>query len=330
MTEDPADEGKPILRVEGLEYETRGFRLGPLTLHVSEGRVLSIVGPNGAGKTTLLRLISGLETPVSGRILLRDRDLTHVLPHRRNVGLVFQDHALFPHMTVEQNVAYGMRVRGEGPAAVDGRVREILKEFRLARYAARLPRELSGGERQRLAIARALAPDPGILLLDEPLNSIDPEQRRYFQAELKTMLAAHHVTAIHVTHDLDEGAYLSDRMAVMMAGKIVEDGETGDVLGHPRTPDVARFLGYNVWLEEGRWVACRPSALVVEPSNTASSRQGVVVSTGRTLAGLTIVVRLPGEERVRVDVDRPAPAVAALKPGDPVRLAVSGLVELGR
>lgn len=330
MSTPGAEREGPFFRITDLVYRVPGFGLGPLSLEVRKGQVLSILGPNGAGKTTLLRLISGLETPRSGRVTLGGKDLTSLPPHERGVGFVFQDLALFPHMTVRENIEYGLRVRGLDTRVAGERVQRLLREFRLEGYDHRLPRSLSGGERQRVAIARSLAPDPALLLLDEPLNSVDPEHRRLFQAELNSMLVKRGITVLHVTHDLEEGAYFSDRIAVLMNGSLAQVGDSAEVLERPADSRVAAFLGFNVWQEGTRWRASRPSRMILQEPSGSPETDAEVTSVGRTLKGLLLMARTPHGELLRVEVDNPGSWESSLRPGDSVKVVPEGTIELSR
>jgi len=212
-------------------------------LDVYAGELLALLGPSGCGKTTTLRLIAGFERPDEGRILLDGREVagpgTFVSPERRHVGVVFQDYALFPHLDVARNVAYGVRDRG----GRDARVRAMLELVGLADKATRLPHQLSGGEQQRVAIARALAPNPTIVLLDEPFSNLDAALRVRVRAEVRDILRAANATAVFVTHDQEEALSLADRVAVMQAGEVLQVGTPAELYSRPARPFVATFVG---------------------------------------------------------------------------------------
>ena len=212
-------------------------------LEVREGEFFSMLGPSGSGKTTCLRMIAGFEAPTEGRILLEDKDVTDLAPYERDVNTVFQDYALFPHMTVAENVAYGLKVKKVGKAERRRRAVEALEMVRLADLAARKPGELSGGQRQRVALARALVNRPKVLLLDEPLGALDLKLRQAMQIELKEIQQAVGLTFIYVTHDQEEALTMSDRMAVFSAGRIEQIGTPADVYENPETDFVAGFVG---------------------------------------------------------------------------------------
>jgi thiamine transport system ATP-binding protein len=214
-----------------------------LTLRADEGEVLCVLGPSGCGKSTLLRAIAGLQPPVSGTIRLAGRDLAGVRPDRRGVGLMFQDHALFPHRTVGDNVGFGPRMHGLPPHQTAVRVREALTLVGLAGMEDRRITELSGGERQRVALARGIAPRPRLLMLDEPLGSLDRALQERLLEELPEVFAELGITVLYVTHDQQEALSLADRVAVMRAGRLEQLGRPDELWRGPRTAFVARFLG---------------------------------------------------------------------------------------
>ncbi|TCJ23854.1 ABC transporter ATP-binding protein [Microbacterium sp. PI-1] len=214
-----------------------------LDLEVASGEFLSMLGPSGSGKTTVLRMIAGFEDVTAGSILLSGVDVTRTPPHSRPVNTVFQDYALFPHLTIADNVGYGLRVRGEGKAARAARVHTSLEQVRLDHVADRLPHQLSGGQRQRIALARALILRPQVLLLDEPLGALDKQLREQMQIELKQIQREVGITFIFVTHDQEEALTLSDRVAVFNGGRVEQVGAPRDVYERPETEFVARFLG---------------------------------------------------------------------------------------
>jgi putative spermidine/putrescine transport system ATP-binding protein len=212
-------------------------------LEVQEGEFFSLLGPSGSGKTTCLRMIAGFEEPTSGRILLGGKDVTRSAPYDRDVNTVFQDYALFPHMTVGENVEYGLRVRGMGKRERQSTAEDALALVQLEKFTGRKPRELSGGQRQRVALARALVNEPRVLLLDEPLGALDLKLRQQMQIELKSIQERVGLTFIYVTHDQEEALTMSDRLAVMSDGRIEQVGTPADVYEQPATRFVAGFVG---------------------------------------------------------------------------------------
>ena len=214
-----------------------------LTLRVERGIFFSLLGPSGCGKTTTLRLIAGFEQPTTGRVMIRGTDVAGLPPYRRDVNTVFQSYALFPHMSVTDNVAYGLRQRHIGRTEIRRRVQEALEMVRLVGVEARRPSELSGGQQQRVALARALVNRPTVLLLDEPLSALDLKLRKEMQAELKTLQHTVGITFIYVTHDQEEALTLSNRIAVMNAGRLEQEGTPAEVYERPQTRFVADFIG---------------------------------------------------------------------------------------
>jgi putative spermidine/putrescine transport system ATP-binding protein len=214
-----------------------------VSLDAAPGEFLSLLGPSGCGKSTVLRMVAGLVEPDGGAVVLAGEDVTRVAVHRRNVGLVFQSYALFPHMTVFENVAFGLRRRQVGESELRSRVERMLELVRLGRLGGRHPRELSGGQQQRVALARALVTEPSVLLLDEPLSNLDALLREEMRVELKRLQERLGTTMIFVTHDQAEALILSDRVVVMEAGRVEQIGKPEEVYRAPATPFVARFLG---------------------------------------------------------------------------------------
>lgn len=221
-----------------------------LNIDIKKGEFFSMLGPSGSGKTTVLRMIAGFEAPTTGKILLEGEDITASAPFDREVNTVFQDYALFPHLTIAENVAYGLTVRGLGKADKNKMVLEALEQVQLANLKDRLPSQLSGGQRQRIALARALILRPKVLLLDEPLGALDKQLREQMQIELKQIQREAGITFIFVTHDQEEALTLSDRVAVYNEGKIEQVGSPREVYEFPTTPFVAKFLGVTNLLDE--------------------------------------------------------------------------------
>lgn len=236
-----------------LQHITKNFGEGDvlrdISLDVARGEFVTLLGASGCGKTTTLRIISGLETPDEGTVLLDGKDVTALPPERRPVNTVFQSYALFPHMSVEKNVAYGLRVRGMDKASIAKRVREMLELVQMEDYAKRMPSQLSGGQRQRIAIARALAPEPELLLLDEPLGALDLQLRRQMQLELKRLQKKLGITFVYITHDQEEAINMSDRIAVMRGGRFEQIGTPEEIYDEPKTHYVAQFIGRSTILD---------------------------------------------------------------------------------
>ena len=214
-----------------------------ISLDVKKGEFLTLLGPSGCGKTTTLRIIAGLEVPDSGTVLLQGKNVTFWEPNKRNVNTVFQNYALFPHMDVFHNIAYGLKLKKEKKPIIKQKVQEILDLVQLSGYEKRMPSHLSGGQKQRVAIARALVNNPDILLLDEPLGALDLQLRRQMQVELKKLQQHLGITFIYITHDQEEALNMSDRVGIMNAGALEQLGTPDDVYERPATPFAARFIG---------------------------------------------------------------------------------------
>ncbi len=288
-----------MLTVENVKVRFDGAAaLDGASLDVADGEVVTMLGPSGSGKTTMLRVIAGLQVPDDGRVVLDGIDLAAAPPHRRGVGLVFQDHALFPHRDVFGNVSFGLRMRGDPPDEIAARTGELLELVGLAGFERRSVGTLSGGEQQRVALARALAPEPRVLLLDEPLGSLDRRLRDRLLDDLAHLFDELELTGVYVTHDQIEAFTLGDRVAVMRAGKVVQVATPDELWARPLDEDVARFLGLaNV--ADGEVV--RPEAVTVR--RAAGRGQGVVERAVR----VGPIVRL----RVRLDEGRELEAVVA-------------------
>jgi thiamine transport system ATP-binding protein len=288
-----------MLHAEGITVRFDGVAaLDDATLHVADGEVVAVLGASGSGKTTLLRVIAGLQRPDAGRVVLDGRDLDGVPPHRRGIGLVFQDHALFPHRDVVGNVAFGLRMRGDPDESIRARVAELLELVGLTGLGRRQVGTLSGGEQQRVALARALAPQPRVLLLDEPLGSLDRRLRDRLLGDLAELFAELRLTAVYVTHDQAEAFTLGDRVAIMRDGRVVQAATPDELWTAPADEDVARFLGIaNV--TDGELI--RPEAVRVRPATGPGA--GVVERVWR----VGPLVRL----RLRLDDGRELEAVAA-------------------
>jgi putative spermidine/putrescine transport system ATP-binding protein len=249
-----------------------------VSLEIEAGEFFTMLGPSGSGKTTTLRLIAGFERPDTGRVELSGVDVTDRAPYERDVNTVFQDYALFPHMTVAENVAYGLRVKGVRRAERRRRVAEILEVVRLPQVADRKPIQLSGGQRQRIALARALVNAPKVLLLDEPLGALDLKLRQEMQIELKRIQQAVSevgITFVYVTHDQEEALTMSDRLAVFNEGRIEQLGTPAEVYEHPATEFVAGFVGTsNIIERDGRRFTVRPEKIQMQVDGDGAGEPG--------------------------------------------------------
>jgi ABC-type Fe3+/spermidine/putrescine transport system ATPase subunit len=218
-----------------------------VSLSVEKGSIISLLGPSGCGKTTLLRIIAGFEDPDQGEVLLGSKNMVGKRPYERNVGLLFQDYALFPHMTVQKNVSYGLRQRGADDGSVKKRTAEMLNLVGMSDFVGRYPQNLSGGQQQRVALGRALANNPELVLLDEPLSALDAKLRLELRTELKHILKSAGSTAVVVTHDQEEAMTLGESVVVMDRGKIMQAGTPAQIYEHPQTRFVAEFVGRSNW-----------------------------------------------------------------------------------
>jgi len=298
-------------------------------LEIAEGEFFTMLGPSGSGKTTLLRMIAGFERPDSGRIELRGDDVTLQPPYDRDVNTVFQDYALFPHMTVAENVEYGLRVKRVGRTERRDRAERALAMVRLAGFGARKPVQLSGGQRQRVALARAIVNQPEVLLLDEPLGALDLKLRQEMQLELKRIQREVGITFLYVTHDQEEALTMSDRVAVLNQGCVEQVGTPVEVYEQPASAFVAGFIGVSNLIErDGRQLTVRPEKIRLHPEDEVVSEPGVHLERGRIrevvyLGALTrYVVGLDsGGELVVVKQNEEAPAAALAARGRRVTLA---------
>jgi ABC-type Fe3+/spermidine/putrescine transport system ATPase subunit len=296
----------------GLHAAVSGLNLG-----VRRGEFFSLLGPSGCGKTTSLRMIAGFETPDEGEIRLNGRRIEALPPYRRSVNTVFQNYALFPHLTVRGNVEFGLRRTRS--AEIEAKVAAVLEQVRLSDKASRMPAQLSGGERQRVALARALALAPEVLLLDEPLSALDPQLRKQVRAELKDLQRRVGVTFVFITHDQEEALSMSDRIAVMNGGAVEQVGTPEEVYRQPKTRFVASFLGAMNWIGG---VGLRPEALHLEILRIA--REGVAASRTAIVRGSVFLgpvshveLDLAGGETCTVQVSAGG---TRFQPGEPVLL----------
>jgi len=252
-----------LIRVEGLTKRFGGIpAVDGVDLEIGQGEIFCLLGPSGCGKTTLLRCIGGFEAPDAGRVLLDGHDVTGHAPWLRPVNTVFQSYALFPHLSVAANVAFGLETLAMSKAERAARVAEMISLVRLEGLAARRPSQLSGGQRQRVAIARALARHPKVLLLDEPLSALDAKLREETRLELVDLQARLGISFVFVTHDQDEAMAISDRIGVMQGGRIVQVGAPAEIYDRPATRFVAEFVGrINLFARDGGWIAVRPERI---------------------------------------------------------------------
>ena len=271
--------------------------LDDVSLAVRPGEFLSLLGPSGCGKTTLLRIIAGFESPGSGRVAIDGRDVTGEPPYGRPTNMIFQHLALFPHMTVQQNIAFGLRMKKRPAAEVEKRVKEALQLVQLESYGERLPDQLSGGQKQRVAMARALVNDPSVLLLDEPLGALDLQLRLQMQVELRRLHKSLGNTFIFVTHDQTEAMTMSDRVAVFNEGRIVQLGTPEEIYERPTARFVANFVGHTN-LIDGRVTSVDGSRVCTVDIGNGNALQGVAADA--VAPGASVVVSLR-YEKVRLN-----------------------------
>ena len=289
---------------------------------VPTGSLTALLGPSGSGKSTLLRAIAGLDTPDSGTITINGRDVTGVPPQRRGIGFVFQHYAAFKHLTVRDNVAFGLKIRKLPKAEIKDKVDNLLEVVGLAGFQTRYPNQLSGGQRQRMALARALAVDPQVLLLDEPFGALDAKVREDLRAWLRRLHDEVHVTTVLVTHDQSEALDVADRIAVLNKGRIEQIGTPAEVYDSPANPFVMSFLGT---VSSLNGILVRPHDIRVgrTPEMAIAAGDGTAESTGVTRATIERVVHLGFEVRVElISATTGAPFVAQITRGDAEALAL--------
>ncbi|MCC6008477.1 MAG: ABC transporter ATP-binding protein [Rhodobacteraceae bacterium] len=262
--------------------------LQPLDLEIREGEFLSLLGPSGCGKTTTLRIVAGFVEPTTGHVAIGGRDVTHTPPQKRNIGMVFQDYALFPHMTVADNIGFGLRERRVSRAQEQARVRELLDLIHLPQIADRFPSEISGGQAQRVALARAVAYTPAVLLLDEPLGALDLKMREAMQAEIRRIQQELGITALYVTHDQTEAMSMSDRIAVMKDGVMAQIGTAQEIYDSPSSRFVAGFVG-QINLAEGTFLGGDAGQAVAEIAGLRL--RGTAAGTPNVGAPVTMAIR---------------------------------------
>ena len=294
-----------LLRLDGIKKNFGQVEvLKGLDLSVGEGEFITLLGPSGCGKTTILRIIAGLETADSGSVFMDGVDISAFEPEKRGVNMVFQSYALFPHMNVEQNIAYSLKLKGLPKVEIRKAVAKVLALVRLSGYEKRQPGELSGGQRQRVALARALINRPKVLLLDEPLGALDLQLRRQMQVELKRLQKQLGVTFVYITHDQEEALAMSDRIAVIRNGVIEQIDSAACVYKQPKTAFVAKFVGNaNLFPHGDEYFAVREENVILTPGG-GGEYTGVV--TGKNFTGglLRITVGLINrEERAHGDAE---------------------------
>ncbi|MGC3871999.1 ABC transporter ATP-binding protein [Halomonas sp. GXIMD04776] len=293
---DDAQESAARGRREPCSIELKGLHkrfgkdtvaLDDVDLTIEAGEFFTLLGPSGCGKTTLLRILAGLEEPDAGRLLIGGEDITDIPPHKRSVNTVFQSYALFPHLSVRDNLAFGLRMRGESKTEQRRKVDEVAEFIQLGSLVERPVDQLSGGQRQRIALARALICEPNVLLLDEPLSALDAGLRGQLQVELQRIQKRLGMTFVFVTHDQDEAMVMSDRIAVLDAGIIQQVGPPNEVYEHPRNAFVARFMGHDnlfaIHASQEDWVDTELGRLRIDPEEQRQEQDGWLLIRPETL-----------------------------------------------
>lgn len=323
MTETEANPGENAITVHDVNKRYGDFvALDHLDFVVPTGSLTALLGPSGSGKSTLLRAIAGLDHPDSGTISINGSDVTHVPPQRRGIGFVFQHYAAFKHLTVRDNVAYGLKIRKRPKAEIREKVDHLLTVVGLSGFAGRYPNQLSGGQRQRMALARALAVDPQVLLLDEPFGALDAKVREDLRAWLRRLHDEVHVTTVLVTHDQTEALDVADRIAVLNRGRIEQVGSPSDVYDSPANPFVMSFLGA---VSELNGALVRPHDIRVgrNPEMAIAGGDGTAASIGVVAATVDRVVTLGFEVRVELtSAATGGPFTAQITRGDAEALAL--------
>ncbi len=273
------------VRIENVTKRFDGvLAVDDLSLEIERGSFFAMLGPSGCGKTTTLRMIGGFEVPSEGRIFLGERDVVGLPPYRRDVNTVFQSYALFPHLTISENVAFGLRRRGIRGRTLQGQVSSVLERVGLKGFEKRKPRQLSGGQQQRVALARALVNSPRVLLLDEPLGALDLKLRKQMQLELKAIQHDFGITFVHVTHDQEEAMTMADTIAVMQGGRIEQLGTPNELYEQPQTAFVAGFLGVSNLL---RGTVAGPTSVRLEGGGEVTvSSEALAGRTGKIAVGI--------------------------------------------
>jgi len=332
-----------MITLEKITYKLEEFSLRDISLEVRSNEYFVILGPTGAGKTVLLEIIAGLRMPDHGRIIIDGVDVTYTPPERRGVGFVYQDYSLFPHMRVEENIAFGLRMRKLPKDEINRRVKEIMDLVGISHLKGRYPQTLSGGEQQRVSLARALAINPKVLLLDEPLSALDPRTREALRDEIKRIHEDQNLTTIHVTHDQVEAAVLADRIGILMAGRLIQVGPPDEVFNKPLDEGVASFVGveniiegrvisnvdgialidagrYRIYaltpIREGRVkVFIRPENIILSKKPMKSSARNVIKGRITGLTGLGPIVSVELDNGLMVYITRQSAEEMNLKSG---------------
>jgi putrescine transport system ATP-binding protein len=297
---DPA--AVPLIRFENVVKKFGDFTaVNDVTLNIYEREFFALLGPSGCGKTTLMRMVAGFDEPTAGRVTLAGQDLKGIPPYRRPVNMMFQSYALFPHMTIEDNIAFGLKQQGAPKTEIDTRVAEMLKLVKLEKFVGRKPHQLSGGQRQRVALARSLAPRPKVLLLDEPLGALDKKLREETQFELMDIQMELGLTFLIVTHDQEEAMTVADRIAVMDHGKLVQVSTPAEIYEQPNSRYVADFIG-DVNIVEGRIATTGAGVVTIASDAAAAPIRIATISDAAKDQQVWLAIR---PEKVRIATEPP-------------------------
>ena len=290
-----------FVEIKNISKRYSDFSLRNISLELEKGKILTLMGESGSGKTSILRIISGLDFPDSGKVLISGRDITEIGPGKRNVGMVFQDLALFPHMTAYDNIAYGLRSLRYKESRIEQMVSNISETLRISSLLEKFPGNISGGEKQRVAMARSLVMEPDLLLMDEPMSSLDPGLRNDIMVEIKSISRKLDQTIIYVTHDVTEGLFLGDSIVYIDNGEVVRKGSPEEIWNNPESENLARFLGFNIIKVNGKKVAVGPEEIeIVENSELT----GKILGYGFEGQGYRLDIELVDGQKIRVLSER--------------------------
>ncbi|MFG1555823.1 MAG: ABC transporter ATP-binding protein [Thermoplasmataceae archaeon] len=290
-----------FVEIKNISKRYSDFSLRNISLELEKGKILTLMGESGSGKTSILRIISGLDFPDSGKVLISGRDITEIRPGKRNVGMVFQDLALFPHMTAYDNIAYGLRSLRYKESRIEQMVSNISETLRISSFLEKFPGNISGGEKQRVAMARSLVMEPDLLLMDEPMSSLDPGLRNDIMVEIKSISRKLDQTMIYVTHDVKEGLFLGDSIVYIGDGEVVRKGSPEEIWNNPESEKLARFLGFNIIKVNGKKVAVGPEEIEIVGNSEIT---GKILGYGFEGSGYRLDIELADGQKIRVLSER--------------------------
>ena len=290
-----------FVEIKNISRKYSDFSLKNISIEIEQGKILTLMGESGSGKTSILRIISGLDNPDSGKVLISGRDVTEIRAGKRNVGMIFQDLALFPHMTAYDNIAYGLRSYRYKESRIEQMVSNISETLRIYSLLEKFPGNISGGEKQRVAMARSLVMEPDLLLMDEPMSSLDPGLRNDIMVEIKSISRKLDQTIIYVTHDVTEGLFLGDSIVYMENGKIARKGSPEELWDKPESENLARFLGFNVITVKGEKIAVRPEEIEIVDKSEIT---GEILGYGFEGRGYRLDMELTDGQKIHVLTER--------------------------